>query len=434
MATLHHKAISPHSPAQDTAIMREAITAFLSACRKPAFLDYGEPVQPLVRGGYCLEERGGRLWVEIFSETRTISRRIVSVEKHSTGVLDCTVHRFGAKPAQASFLDLDRPQTGHKTVSGARRSFGEQFRRMLTRQFPDWKIKTLTASLDLRRSFSSVFPRACLIRGNQQLAALACPTTADEPVFLTFALIWLDYVRSRAKTGILTSLVIFLPENAGNLTSQRTRWLSSAAQPRMFRFNAHGSAGEVDARDLGNLQTRVQKSAANEGESAGFSSTVCGHSERAFEMTVRRHVQALDSTLLRGPVHSQVLAFAAGDRDLIDLVAVSALGRLAILELKVSEDLHLPVQALDYWMRIKWHAERNELQHLFPAIPLAAQAPKLLLVAPAMAFHSSCATVLRYLSSEIEVERVGVNSDWQEQCRVVLRLRGGDDPISHRSV
>ena len=89
--------------------------------------------------------------------------------------------------------------------------------------------------------------------------------------------------------------------------------------------------------------------------------------------------------LLPSPIHGQVLTFAAGDRDLIDLLAVSCEGRLAVLELKITEDLHLPMQALDYWMRIRWHAERNELQHLFPGIPLAHTLPKLLLVAPAIA-------------------------------------------------
>jgi hypothetical protein len=401
-------------------------------------LEYGEPLQPLIAGQYCLEERAGRLWIEVLGETRTVARRILSVEKHSTGVLECTIHRFSGKPGTISFLDLDRPQTAHKTVSGTRRSFGEQFRRMLSRQFPGWEIAALTSSLDLRRSFSSVFPRACLIRGNQQIAALACPSPAEEPTFVTFALIWFDYLSCRCKTGTRTSLALFLPDEAGNLTSHRVRWLDANMEPRMFRFNEHGSAGEVDPNDLGNLATRVQKS-ANTAEIAaeprGAENWREGDSsERAFEMAVRRNIQALDAALSPAPVHSQVLAFAAGDRDLIDLLAVSPAGRLTILELKVSEDIHLPVQALDYWMRIRWHVQRNELQHLFPGTPLANVPPKLLLVAPAMVFHSSCATLLRYFSSEVQVERVGISSGWQDHFRVVLRLEGGNDPISHGSL
>ena len=412
--------------------MYETIQAFIAKCRIPAILEYGEPLQCLITGQYCLEERSGRLWIEVLGDTRTVSRRILSIEKSGKAALDCTIHRFGGKPGNISFLDLDRPQTAHKTVAGARRNFGEQFRRMLSRQFPDWEIASLTSSLDLRRSFSSVFPRACLIRGNQQIAALACPTASDEPILLTFALVWFDYVRSHTKQEKRTSLALFLPDDAGNLTAHRGRWLVSPTQPRMFRFNQHGSAGEVDPRDLGNLETRVQKSACDADQEMETADPRPGDfSERAFEMAVRRNVQLSDATLVPKPVHSQVLAFAAGDRDLIDLLAVSTEGRLSVLELKISEDIHLPVQALDYWMRIKWHVERNELGHLFPSVPLSNLAPKLKLVAPAMAFHSSCATVLRHFSSEIEIERVGINSEWQDHFRVVLRLEGGKDPISH---
>jgi hypothetical protein len=191
----------------------------------------------------------------------------------------------------------------------------------------------------------------------------------------------------------------------------------------------------VDPHDLGNLDTRVQKAACDVEamREAPRGRQDADASERAFEFAVRQNIPALDATLLPRPVHSQVLAFAAGDRDLIDLLAVSTSGRLAVLELKVADDIHLPVQALDYWMRVKWHIERNELQHLFPAVALANVSPKLLLVAPAMAFHSSCATVLRYFSSEVQVERVGINTDWQNRFRVVLRLEGGNDPISHGS-
>jgi len=155
--------------------------------------------------------------------------------------------------------------------------------------------------------------------------------------------------------------------------------------------------------------------------------------ERWLEASVRSNLSAVDASLLERPVHGQVLTFAAGDRDLIDLLAVSASGRLAVLELKASEDIHLPVQALDYWMRIAWHAESGELKHFFPGVSLDGRPPRLLLVAPAICFHSSNASVLRYFSRDIEVERIGVNSDWHEKLKVVLRLKGADAPISHRS-
>jgi hypothetical protein len=155
------------------------------------------------------------------------------------------------------------------------------------------------------------------------------------------------------------------------------------------------------------------------------------YAERWFESVVRSHMPLIDPALLPHPIHGQVLTFAAGDRDLIDLLAISPSARLAVLELKVAEDPHLPLQALDYWMRVAWHLERGELRPLFPGNVLENKPPKLLLIAPAMTFHSSTADLIRYFSPEIEIERIGVNSDWRKSLRVVLRLKGADPPISH---
>lgn len=503
------------SESPDLELLRGAIESFLATCRRPAALEYGENPIPLTVGCYALDIRSGRLSIEIWDETRSVSRRIVSVERHSTGVLDCVIQKFGGKPSRLTFLDLERPQTEHRKRMGQRQNFAEQFRRMLQRQFPGWEVETLSSALDLQHSFSSVFPRAKVVRGGHILAAMACPDPQDEPDLLTFALIWHHHLRSRRREPGQTSLCLFLPESAGNLTAHRLRWLTGETlTPRLFRFNAHGSAGEVDPHDLGNLQTRLaslyvpprlsseitalldklksfegvgcapelggvisirmrglefarlesgrvslgietktdlppsqfeevihfaaqlsQLSAAQQSAASNApNATPPQYAERWFESVVRRHMPFLDPDLLPAPIHGQVLTFAAGDRDLIDLLAIAPSGRLAVLELKVAEDLHLPVQALDYWMRIAWHLERDELRHLFPENSVDQKPPKLLLIAPAMSFHSSNADVLRYFAPQIEVERIGVNSDWRNGLRVVLRLTGAAVPISHGGV
>jgi hypothetical protein len=512
---LYDKGTAKPSQAVEPDALLAAIEGFLSKCRSPAVIEYGEEINRLTPGQYTLELRAGRVWIELWCETRSISRRILAIERQAIGVLECAVHRFGGKSGKLSFLDLDRPQSAHKALCGTRQNFSEQFRRMLSRQFPGWDIATLSSGMDLQRSFSPVFPRARVTRGNQQVAALACPDIQDESAMLTFALIWHNHLRARARQGPHISMCLFLPDTAGCLTAHRLRWLTpNMLETRLFRFNAHGSAGEVDARDLGNLQTGVsphyvqpclsahvtallarltaidgvgycpelnggismrcrglefariengrlllgietkQEVSASHTQdveqlaarisgagTASIRATATGmHApavptfpERWLESCVRSKLSAIDASLLQNPVHGQVLTFAAGDRDLIDLLAVSPSGRLAVLELKASEDIHLPLQALDYWMRIAYHAQRSELEHLFPGISLDGKSPRLMLVAPAICFHSSNATVLGYFSPDIEVERIGVNSDWHENLKVVLRLKGADAPISHRS-
>ncbi len=148
------------------------------------------------------------------------------------------------------------------------------------------------------------------------------------------------------------------------------------------------------------------------------------------ESEVRRHIQEIDATLAPFPVYGQVPALAGGERGVLDLLAVDRHGRLAVLELKASEDVQLPIQALDYWMRVKWHAERGEFAErgYFPGIAVRREWPRLLLVAPSLAFHPKTETVLRYFAPSVEVERIGIGVEWRQGPKVVFRLRGAERP------
>jgi hypothetical protein len=61
-------------------------------------------------------------------------------------------------------------------------------------------------------------------------------------------------------------------------------------------------------------------------------------------------------------LYSQVPAFSASDRAMIDALTVTREGRLAVVELKADEDIHLPLQGLDYRSRVAWHQTRGEFQ------------------------------------------------------------------------
>jgi hypothetical protein len=55
-------------------------------------------------------------------------------------------------------------------------------------------------------------------------------------------------------------------------------------------------------------------------------------------------------------------------------------------------------------------------------------APRIVLVAPALEFHSTSEAVLSYLSPEIDIMRVGLAADWRRELRVMFRLRGAERP------
>ncbi len=152
--------------------------------------------------------------------------------------------------------------------------------------------------------------------------------------------------------------------------------------------------------------------------------------EAWLESQVRAHLEKVDPTLRAEPVYGQVPAFAGGERDVLDLLAVDRSGRLAVLELKASADPHLPVQALDYWLRVKWHLDRGEFGEYgyFPGIALRPEPPRLLLISPALEFHPTTETILSFFSPAIDVERLGLGVEWRKELELMFRLRGAERP------
>jgi hypothetical protein len=152
--------------------------------------------------------------------------------------------------------------------------------------------------------------------------------------------------------------------------------------------------------------------------------------EAWLESVARAQIETLDATLCREPIYGQVPAFAAGERGVLDLLAVDFNGRLTVVELKASADLHLPMQALDYWVRVKWHLDRGEFSAAgyFPGIQLRPDAPRLLLVSPSLEFHPTTETLLGFFAPGIEVERVGLAVEWRKGLHVMFRLNGAQRP------
>ena len=142
---------------------------------------------------------------------------------------------------------------------------------------------------------------------------------------------------------------------------------------------------------------------------------------------------------LRGDLmYSQVPALSSGDRGLLDLLTLDRNGRLSVIELKADEDLHLPLQALDYWIRVRALNDDRQLsaggraltaferQGYFGGAEVSPIAPKLLLIAPALRIHPANETVLRHFSPQVEWELIAVSENWRRELSVVFRKRGGD--------
>lgn len=145
--------------------------------------------------------------------------------------------------------------------------------------------------------------------------------------------------------------------------------------------------------------------------------------ERWLEAIVLEDVTRVDAQLDARFVYSQVFANAGGEHGILDLLGVTRSGRLAILELKATEHIHLALQAAGYWRHVWHHMERGDLSRYgyFPGVQLQTLAPLVYLVAPALRFHPATDQLLRYLSPEVEVVRVGLAESWRIGVRVVMR-------------
>ncbi len=159
--------------------------------------------------------------------------------------------------------------------------------------------------------------------------------------------------------------------------------------------------------------------------------------ERWLESVLRQELTDIEPGMVPGCIYSQVPAFAAADRGMLDLLAVNRDGRLLVLELKADEDLHLPLQGLDYWLRVRQlqgdsvqTGGRNSLHRhgYFPGVELADAPPLLHFVAPSLRIHPANETVLRYFSPEVEWTLIALDEHWRERRRVVFRKRSSDWP------
>jgi hypothetical protein len=155
--------------------------------------------------------------------------------------------------------------------------------------------------------------------------------------------------------------------------------------------------------------------------------------ERWLESRLSAALPDVERSLRASPVYQQVPAFAASDRGMLDLLAVNRDGRLAVVELKADEDLHMVLQGLDYWIRVHRAAQTrgsdgaNDFTRsgYFPGARLVQMSPLLYFIAPALRIHPATETVLGYLSREIEWNLIAVTEDWRRSLAVIWRKRAG---------
>jgi hypothetical protein len=461
---------------------REAIDSFVRSARRPALLEPGEPLLPFTPETFHYEDQSSHLLLQAWDDTRNIVRRVTAVREQSKGKLSLTVRKFANREGELLLVDLAVPSRREWTRRGEKLIFRERFRQFLQREFPEWEVAGISTEADLEHSLSPTFPRALLRQGRRAMAAIAAPPGEGDPSsILTFALIWLAYLRRRESKLTFEALIILLPNGEEHPTTLRIPYLTGI-RFQVFTYCENDRATRLDPGDYGNLDTTLDachrdanaapQPSAELTDIEGFeqvsrpdgSASLRIHGlefatlpsrqtpaelavharelsrlrripgsllyskdpERWLESQVRTQLSILDASLRPTPIYGQVPAFTATDRGVIDLLAVEHSGRLAVLELKASADIHLPLQALDYWMRVASYAQTAAFttSGYFPGIPLTRQLPRLILIAPSLELHPTTETILSFFQPRIEVQRIGLAAQWRDQLRVMFRLNG----------
>jgi len=161
--------------------------------------------------------------------------------------------------------------------------------------------------------------------------------------------------------------------------------------------------------------------------------------ERWLESEFRAGLAELLPMLRGDVVYSQVPALSCGDRGMLDLLTLDRNGRLCVIELKADEDLQLPMQALDYWIRVRTlNADRQrttmvdrllsafEREGYFPGVEVSELPPRLILAAPALRIHPANQPVLRYFSPKVDWELLGLGEHWRNELKIIFRKRSSD--------
>jgi hypothetical protein len=252
-------------------------------------------------------------------------------------------------------------------------------------------VVSVAAAAELRARIASILPPA------QSDGALDCVAL---PQALGFALrFWgVEFLRTSNVPGAPPRILFGVRDDRHELTE--TSWPQLAKLLRQLDVERSSRASDVNRP----LYRAVP--------------------ERWLETLVLRRPECLDAQLDARFLYSQVPAFSAGDRGVMDLLGVTRQGRLVVIELKASEDIHLPIQALDYWLRVREHQQAGEFPRhgYFTTVELDPRPPLLWLVAPALRFHPAAEVLLQYLSPEIQVTRIGLNEAWRQGLQVTFRM------------
>jgi hypothetical protein len=274
-------------------------------------------------------------------------------------------------------------------------------------------------------------------RGNASTRLIHCPDESAVNSRFSAPIALIRTLMPEVEVGILSSAEIAFRRHGLEFARARL-----SAKPGEFTsepeivFGAGPEERVLDGSNFAQLE-RLIRSIAEVRHAEGPSEERWWrlHPERWLESLTVKNICAIDDQLDSQWCYSQVPAFSASDRAMIDVLSATREGRLAVIELKADEDIHLPLQGIDYWSRVAWHHSRGEFQKFgyFAGRELSPENPLLMMVAPALRIHPATDTLLRYVSPEIDWVLIGIAERWRKELKVVFRKRSARSSLRFAS-
>jgi hypothetical protein len=198
-------------------------------------LEQGVPLFELASARYSISDQHGKTLLHLWSTERNLVRRVLEAERKGDE-LKLTVLRFGqARPATLEICRTrDRRSASAKRTCRSR--YQQLLQRVVAREFPAWKLVQLSSAMDLERSFSPVYARGLLRRGRSGLALFGVNREEPQAAIdgaLTFAILWLDYLRERCAPELhVEGLRLFAPERSSAVLRDFSRPAMGGAESR----------------------------------------------------------------------------------------------------------------------------------------------------------------------------------------------------------
>src|SRR5438067_1067179 len=248
--------------AMDAVHLERELTSFLAEAQNAVVVGDGAVIFDLRDARYSISGQRGRCLLQPWSNERNIVRRVLEIEQKN-GCMNLTVQRFGQARQQKLEILRDRDRRTPSARKVARTQYQKLLERALIRSFPDWRVENLTSAMDLERSFSPVYKRGLIRRGNTAFAVLGVNEQELQSAIdgsLTFALLWLEHCRTReAGKAVIKGLKLFLPAGCSDVVCSRLSQLNTQlAEFHLFELDERDEIVQPrDLQDRGNIATRL---------------------------------------------------------------------------------------------------------------------------------------------------------------------------------